>query len=118
MLKVVSSYGHIWEVVKRPPQTPYIHRLTRSSNEGSLGLAIGGTVGGIAGYLLGKKHGYNDGYNQARAEDEQLLAQYLTQIQNKNWEIANLQTQNSRLSQENGSLRKENEILKALLRQQ
>jgi hypothetical protein len=71
-------------------------------------LAIG--VGYIV-YMFGKGRGYNNGYDQAQSEAQQWIHRVTV-------ESASLQSDNARLSQENGSLRKENDIVKNLLRQQ
>jgi len=73
---------------------------------------------GLGGYALGKAHGCNKGYNQAKTEDAQLIEQYEAQSQAARHDVAYLRAENSRLQQEKGSLHKENEILKGLLRQQ
>jgi len=118
MIKVVASDGQICEVVQKPIEIRWNSEPAKNPSAGLLGLTIGGIIGGLGGYALGKKHGYNDGYNQAKADDNQLLAQYQTQMQNIRRDSAYLQAENNRLSQENGSLHKENQILKDLLLQQ
>ena len=118
MIKVVASDGQIWEVVQKPTETRWIPKPTQGTGAGLLGLAVGGAICGLGGYALGKRHGYNNGYDHATAEYTQLIAQFQTQIQNMRRDSAHLQAENNRLLQENGSLRKENDILKGLLRQQ
>lgn len=118
MIKVVASDGQTWEIVQRQPVTRWIPEPTQNTGGGLLGLTVGGVIGGLGGYALGKKHGSNDGYNLAKAEDDQLIAQYEAQLQNMRREIAYLHGENNRLSQENGSLHTENNVLKGLIRTQ
>jgi len=118
VIKVVASDGQIWEAVGRQPVTRSIPEPTKNTGGGLLWLTAGGVIGGFGGYALGKKHGSNDGYNLAKAEDDQLIAQYQAQLQNMRRNNAHFQAENNRLLQENGSLCKENDILKGLLRQQ
>lgn len=113
-VQVASHEGDIVHIGGNvPPSTP------APSSGGIIALVAGaGIVGGLIGHSAGSNSGFAKGYNQRAAEDAQLIAQYETQIQDMRRDIAYAQMEDNRLLQDNGSLRKENEILKGLLRQQ
>ncbi len=75
------------------------------------GLILLSVCTGIVAYAIGENRGRSVGYRQAKAEDRQ----WVRQVSQKSIYIHN---ENTKLSQENGSLRKENDIVKNLLRQQ
>lgn len=66
---------------------------------------------GYVAYESGRSKGNKQGYERAQARDSQW-------IQKVTADSTALQAENARLSQEIGSVRKENNILKNLLRQQ
>jgi regulator of replication initiation timing len=116
MIKIVDEYG-------RTIRTAEVVQWERNEPKGNpVGSILLSAATGLGGYAIGKNqgynNGYNDGYDQAKAEDDQLIAHYQTQLQKMSRDKNHLHTENNGLSQENGSLRKENEILRGLLRQQ
>lgn len=94
----------------------------KGNSQASSGNALGpfllslGT--GLGGYALGKHHGRNEGYDQAKVEDNNLIAECQVQIQNMRRNSVHLQAENTKLLQDIGSLRKENQILKDVLKKQ
>jgi hypothetical protein len=70
-----------------------------------------GLLGGLVAFVIGENRGRKAGYKRAKAEDQQWVREVSE-------ESVFLHSENARLSQENGSFRKENEIVKNLLRQQ
>jgi len=77
----------------------------------SSGWVFLGILGCVVVYAIGNNRGRKAGYQQAKTEDRQW-------VQQVSEESISLHSENARLSQENGSLRKENEIVENLLRQQ
>jgi hypothetical protein len=80
------------------------------SNEIVLVVLLGLSVGYIS-YEIGKNQGNSQGYKRA-------VNNYTQWAQTKSTENDYLRSENARLSQENGSLHRENEIVETLLRQQ